>query len=58
MRPNPLNDAVVLTQPGWFTPVFWVLLLAATARAVLASGHNPARRNPRPTVASCPGSTE
>ena len=34
MRPNPLNDAVqFLTQPAWFTAVFWLLLLASIAIA-------------------------
>ena len=48
MRPNPLDDAVTfLTQPGWFTPVFWLLLLAAIAIAVLAWRHDPAQRTPR-----------
>ena len=47
MRPNPLNDAVhFLTQPGWFTPVFWVLLLASIAVAVLVWRRQPAQRTP------------
>ena len=30
MRPNPLHDAgQFLTQAGWFTPVFWLLLLGS-----------------------------
>jgi len=48
MRPNPLSDAVqFLTRPGWFTPVFWLLLLAAIAIAVLALYRDPAQRAPR-----------
>ena len=44
MRPNPLDDAVhFLSQPGWFTPVFWVLLLVSVAVAVLAWRREPAR---------------
>jgi uncharacterized membrane protein YphA (DoxX/SURF4 family) len=36
MRPNPLHDAAhFLTQAGWFTPVFWLLLLASIAIAIL-----------------------
>lgn len=48
MRPNPLHDAVqFLTQPGWFTPVFWLLLLGSIALAVLAWRTDPAQRTPR-----------
>ncbi len=48
MRPNPLDDAVTfLTQPGWFTPVFWLLLLVAIAIAALAWRQDPAQRTPR-----------
>ena len=48
MRPNPLNDAVqFLTQPGWFTPVFWLLLLASVIIAAMAWRRDPAQRTPR-----------
>jgi uncharacterized membrane protein YphA (DoxX/SURF4 family) len=48
MRPDPLHDAMTfLTRPGWFTPVFWVLLLAAVAIAVLAWRRDPMQRGPR-----------
>ena len=47
MRPNPLNDAIhFLTQPAWFTPVFWVLLLASIAVAALVWQRQPAQRAP------------
>jgi uncharacterized membrane protein YphA (DoxX/SURF4 family) len=45
MRPDPLHDAVhFLAQPGWFTPVFWLLLLAAIAIAALVWFRDPAQR--------------
>ena len=48
MRPNPLYDAgQFLTQPGWFTLVFWLLLLASVVIAVLAWRSDPAQRGPR-----------
>jgi len=48
MRPNPLHDAgQFLTQSGWFTPMFWLLLLASAAFAVLAWRADPAQRTPR-----------
>lgn len=48
MRPNPLHDAAqFLTQPGWFTPVFWLLLLGSVAIAVLAWRTDSAQRTPR-----------
>ena len=48
MRPDPLHDAVqFLTRPGWFTPVFWLLLLAAIAIAALVWRRDPAQRAPR-----------
>ncbi len=47
MRPDPLNDAVhFLTQPGWFTPVFWLLLLASIAIAALVWHRDTAQRTP------------
>jgi uncharacterized membrane protein YphA (DoxX/SURF4 family) len=46
MRPNPLSDAVhFLTQPGWFTPVFWLLLLGGIAIAALVWRFDPAQRS-------------
>ena len=48
MRPDPLHDAVqFLTQPAWFTVVFWLLLLASVAIAGLAWLREPAQRTPR-----------
>jgi uncharacterized membrane protein YphA (DoxX/SURF4 family) len=45
MRPNPLNDAAhFLTQPGWFTPVFWVLLLASIAITAVVWRRDPGQR--------------
>lgn len=46
MRPNPLHDAVhFLLQPGWFTPVFWLLLLSSAAIAIVAWRQDPAQRS-------------
>jgi uncharacterized membrane protein YphA (DoxX/SURF4 family) len=48
MRPNPLNDAVhVLTQSNWFTPVFWLLLLASIAIAAVVWQRDPGQRTAR-----------
>ena len=48
MRPNPLHDAVhFLTQPGWLTAVFWLLLLTGIAVAGLVWRREPAQRTPR-----------
>ena len=48
MRPNPLYDALhFLTQPGWFTAAFWLLLLASVIIGALAWRGDPARRTPR-----------
>jgi uncharacterized membrane protein YphA (DoxX/SURF4 family) len=48
MRPNPLNDAFqFLTQPAWFTVVFWLLLLASVAIAIVAWRRQPAQRTTR-----------
>jgi uncharacterized membrane protein YphA (DoxX/SURF4 family) len=48
MRPNPLNDALqFLTQPAWFTVVFWLLLLASVAIAIVAWRRQPAQRTTR-----------
>jgi uncharacterized membrane protein YphA (DoxX/SURF4 family) len=48
MRPDPLHDAVqFLTQPAWFTVVFWLLLAASVVIAVAAWRRDPAQRVPR-----------
>jgi uncharacterized membrane protein YphA (DoxX/SURF4 family) len=48
MRPNPLDDAArFLTQSAWFTPVFWLLLLASIVIAALVWRRDPAQRTPR-----------
>jgi uncharacterized membrane protein YphA (DoxX/SURF4 family) len=48
MRPNPLHDAgQFLMQPGWFTPVFWFLLLGSIVIAILVWRTDPAQRGPR-----------
>jgi uncharacterized membrane protein YphA (DoxX/SURF4 family) len=48
MQPNPLHDAVqFLTQPAWFTAVFWLVLLAALGIAVMAWRADPLQRTPR-----------
>ncbi len=48
MRPNPLHDAVqFLMQPGWFTPVVWLLLLSSMVIAVVAWRRDPAQRTLR-----------
>jgi len=45
MRPNPLSDAVhFLTQPGWFTPVFWLLLATSIVIAALVWRREPTQR--------------
>ena len=47
MRPNPLADAVhFLTQPGWFTPVFWLLLAGSIGLAAAAWSRNLVQRTP------------
>ncbi|HTB44304.1 MAG TPA: DoxX family membrane protein [Acetobacteraceae bacterium] len=48
MRPNPLDDAGhFLVQPGWFTPVFWLLLLSSIVIALLTWRADPAQRTLR-----------
>jgi uncharacterized membrane protein YphA (DoxX/SURF4 family) len=48
MRPNPLHDAVqFLMQPAWYTPVFWLLLLASLAIAAMGWRGDPAQRSLR-----------
>lgn len=45
MRPNPFDDVLAfLTQPGWPTPVFWLLLLGSVVIAVAVWRHAPAQR--------------
>ena len=47
MRPNPLHDALAfLTNPGWFTPVFWLLLLVSIGIAVLVWRRDAEQRTP------------
>ena len=42
MKPNPASDiAGFLTQPGWLTAVFWLLLLVSIAIAVFAAARIP-----------------
>jgi len=48
MRPNPLNDAAhFLTQSGWFTAVFWLLLLSSIAIAAVVWQRDPGQRTAR-----------
>jgi uncharacterized membrane protein YphA (DoxX/SURF4 family) len=48
MRPNPFADAIhFLTQPGWFTPAFWLLLLGSIGIAVAVWSRDPTQRAPR-----------
>jgi uncharacterized membrane protein YphA (DoxX/SURF4 family) len=48
MRPNPLHDvAQFLSNPGWFTPVFWLLLIASASIGIAAWRAEPAQRTPR-----------
>jgi len=48
MRPNPVQDVIhFLSRPGWFTPVFWLLLIASILLAVLAARAEPAQRTLR-----------
>lgn len=45
MRPNPISDvSKFLIQPGWPTPVFWLLIIASIAIAVYAWRTIPAQR--------------
>jgi hypothetical protein len=46
MRPNPFDDVVhFLIQPVWFTPVFWLLLLASVIIAIRVWRGEPAQRS-------------
>jgi uncharacterized membrane protein YphA (DoxX/SURF4 family) len=48
MRPNPFADAIhFLAQPGWFTPVFWLLLLASIGIAATVWSRDPTQRTAR-----------
>ncbi len=45
MNPNPASDvAAFLTQPGWLTAVFWLLLVASIAIALFALATIPEQR--------------
>jgi uncharacterized membrane protein YphA (DoxX/SURF4 family) len=45
MNPNPVTDIVgFLTQPGWLTLVFWLLLAASVAIAGVAGARIPEQR--------------
>ena len=45
MKPNPAADVIgFLTQPGWLTVVFWLLLLASVAIAAYACAIIPEQR--------------
>lgn len=47
-RPNPAQDFLTfLTASGWTTPVFWLLLIASGAIAVVAWRRDPAQRSAR-----------
>ena len=49
MRPNPLHDLLTfLSQPGWPTPVFWLLLLGSLAIAVMVWRRAPEQRGMYP----------
>ncbi len=45
MNPNPASDVVgFLTQPGWMTALFWLLLVASIAIALFALATIPEQR--------------
>src|ERR1700739_3403756 len=45
MKPNPLSDVIdFLTQPGWTTAIFWLLLVASIAIAAYAYRTIPGQR--------------
>jgi len=45
MRPNPFDDAMAfMTATGWFTPVFWALLVASAVIAAATCWRSPAQR--------------
>jgi hypothetical protein len=46
MNPNPASDVVgFLTQPGWVTALFWLLLIASIAIAGFAVARIPEQRS-------------
>lgn len=46
MNPNPISDVYgFLTQPGWMTVVFWLLLLASIGIAGFAAARIPEQRS-------------
>ena len=48
MRTNPFEDTLeFLTEQEWTTAVFWALLIASVAIAVVALRRDPAQRTPR-----------
>ena len=47
-RPNPWQDvAAFMLKPAWYTPVFWLLLIASVIIAVMAWRRDPLQRSPR-----------
>jgi uncharacterized membrane protein YphA (DoxX/SURF4 family) len=45
MRPDPLHDILkFLTNPGWPTPTFWLLLIASGVIAFAAARREPTQR--------------
>ncbi len=48
MRTNPFADTLqFLIEPEWTTAVFWLLLIASVAIAVVAFRRDPAQRTPK-----------
>ena len=46
MNPNPFSDVVTfVTDPGWMTAVFWLLVLASVLIAVSVWRRHPAQRS-------------
>jgi hypothetical protein len=53
MEQTPLHDVVAfLSKPAWFTFVYWLLLLASVAIALLVWHREQDQRTPR-NVAIC-----
>jgi uncharacterized membrane protein YphA (DoxX/SURF4 family) len=51
MKRTPITDVVgFLTEPAWYTAVFWVLLVAALAIVVWAWRALPEQRRPEPAA--------
>ena len=45
MNPNPFSDTLTfLLQPGWPTPIFWLLLIASAGIAAYAWHTIPSQR--------------